>query len=298
MMRVSWTGSRGGWGAVARIGLPTVLGAGLLAGLADPAAARAITGICPDGSVYIVQAEAQVPCASSKRVAPHEVPPVRPEYRPRPYTWEVWNRASDPNNPYNLIDAARQVREFQESVGEGTPAQGAAPAPEAEMPPFATGPLDLGLSDQELRDLYLIVELSQEHAPAHIGRRTADGKGVFEVAFAHSSAFESELRRAWSSRGGLGTGPVLVFTAHSKRPEAFYANFTVLQGHLSFQPDAHDPRQLGILQGRLGDLAAGELVLGYLVLPDAMALDDELDLYWNDRRVRARLGAPHTIAQP
>jgi carbon-monoxide dehydrogenase large subunit len=30
---------------------------------------------------------------------------------PRPYAWEVFNQQQNPNNPYNLIDAARQVRE-------------------------------------------------------------------------------------------------------------------------------------------------------------------------------------------
>ncbi len=274
-------------------------------GLAAPASAQAVTGICPDGSMYIVQHESQVPCPDSKQVQPHEVPPLRPEYRPTPYTWDVWNRSSDPNNPYNLIDAAREVREFQQAL----PGAGKPPAPGLTPPgtepaagataPLATapvGPLDLGLSDQELRDLFRIVELSQEHAPAHVARRTADGKGIFEVAFAHSASFEAVLRRLWSSRGGLGSGPVLVFTAHSKRPEAFHANFTVLQGHLSYQPDSTDPRQLGILQGRLGDLAGGEVVMGYVVLPDSMELADELDLYWNDRRISARL-APRQAAQ-
>lgn len=272
----------------------------LAAGASLPAGA--LTGICPDGSMYVVQHASQVPCPHSKQVQPHEVPPMRPEYRPHPYTWDVWNRGADPNNPYNMIDAARQVREFQQALpgadtpsapglartpmaGEGAAASGVASSPEAVRP------LDLGLSDQELRDLYRIVELSQDHAPAHLARRTADGKGVFEVAWAHSGAFEATLRRLWSTRGGLGSGPVLLFTGHSKRPEEFFANFTVLQGHLSFQPDSGDPRQLGILQGRLGALGAGEIVMGYVVLPEAMGLEQELDLYWNDRRIRAQLGA-------
>ncbi|MAE95139.1 MAG: hypothetical protein CL910_10805 [Deltaproteobacteria bacterium] len=268
-------------------------------GVALPGLAWAVTGICPDGSLYIVQKPSQIPCNDSKQVRPDEVPPVRPEYRPTPYTWDVWNRNTDPNNPYNLIDAARQVREFQEALPDTPHAPGlAAPPPTgratAEVPLAAAtrsvGPLDLGLDDQELRDLYRIVELSQEQSPAHIARRTADGKGVFEVAWARSAAFESVLRRAWSSRGGLGGGSVVVFTGRSKRPESFFANFTVVQGHLSYQPDAHDPRQLGILQGRLGDLAGGEIVMGYVVLPDAIALEQDLDLFWNDRRVRARLG--------
>ncbi len=264
----------------------------------DASLAGAITGICPDGSLYVVQSEAKVPCRASKRVRPEDVPPVRPQYRPTPYTWDVWNERNDPNNPYNLIDSARQVRDFQASLPavDTAPAPGMAPQDPQAPPPRDVGPLDLGLSDQELRDLYRIVELSQEHAPAHIARRTADGRGIFEVAFAHSRAFEAMLQRAWSSRGGLAQGPVLLFTARSKRPEAFHANFTMLQGHLSFQPDARDPGQLGILQGRLGDLAADEIVMGYVVLPEAMDLSGDLDLYWNDRHVRARLG-PRQAAQ-
>ncbi len=282
---------------------------GLLAGAfglsPEVARAEAITGICPDGSLYIVQSEASVPCRDSKRVRPEDVPPLRPHHRPTPYTWDVWNERNDPNNPYNLIDAARQVREFQAalpSVGTA-PAPGMAPQasqasePVAAVPRGEVQPLDLGLSDQELRDLFRIVELSQEHAPAHIARRTADGKGIFEVAFAHSRAFEAVLERAWSSRGGLAQGRVVLFTARSKRPEAFHANFTVLQGHLSYQPDVQNARQLGILQGRLGDLAANEVVTGYLVLPEAMDLSKDLELYWNDRRVRARLGARRSAQQ-
>ena len=46
-------------------------------------------------------------------------------------------------------------------------------------------------------------------------------------------------------------------------------------------------RQLGILQGRLGALAAGEVVLGYVSLPPNFGLARELDLYWDDRRIAA-----------
>jgi len=35
---------------------------------------------------------------------------VRPEYLPSPYTWQVYNELQDPNNPYNLIEAADEVR--------------------------------------------------------------------------------------------------------------------------------------------------------------------------------------------
>jgi hypothetical protein len=266
-----------------------------------PAArAEAITGVCPDGSIYIVRSEAQVPCSRSKRIEPHEVPPLRPEYLPSPYTWHVWQQRENPNNPYNLIDAARQVQGLQAPppAGGGPGAAGAAgmagavatppvssPPPGLPAPPPAPrGPLDLGLSDEELRDLFLIVELSQERTPARFRRETADGRGVFEVSLAWSAAFEKRLREAWASRGGLDGRRVLVFTALSKEPESFHANFSFVQGHLTYQPDARDPAQLGVLQGRLGDLEASEAVLGYVVLPDTMSLGESLDVFWNDRR--------------
>jgi hypothetical protein len=149
-------------------------------------------------------------------------------------------------------------------------------------------PLDLGLADQELRDLFQIVQLSQEYTPASFARETADGRGIFTVSLAHSGAFENRLRDAWASRGGLTGGRVLLFTALSKQPEEFFANFTFVQDHLTFQPDAGSARQLGILQGRLGPLQANELVLGYVVLPEQIELSADLDIYWNDRRITPR----------
>ena len=112
-----------------------------------------------------------------------------------------------------------------------------------------------------------------------------DGGSVFSQRLRQ---VESRLEQAWASRGGLQSGGVLVFTALSKRPEAFHANLTFVQGHLSFQPEIGNARQLGILQGRLGDLAADELVLGYVVLPDAMDPSRPMDIYWNDRRIEVQ----------
>jgi hypothetical protein len=265
-------------------------------------APAAITGLCPDGSVFIVQTEAAIPCRGAKLVEPDEVPPLRPEYLPSPYTWQVYNETRSPNNPYNLIDAARQIRNMQSGgggEGHSAPPPAVSSGPEVSSGPQAgevveakplttVAPLDLGMVDQEMRDLFRIVQLSQEYTPVSFARETADGRGVFEVSFAHSGAFENRLRDAWASRGGLAGGRVLVFTALSKRPEEFFANFTFVQDHLTFQPEATSPRQLGILQGRLGPLEANELVLGYVVLPAQIDLSADLDVYWNDRRVTAR----------
>ena len=253
------------------------------------AAHASLTGVCPDGSIYIVQEARQIPCAEAKAVAPDEVPPIRPDYLPTPYTWKVWNERNNPNNPYNVIDAARQVRGLEApppapGVG-GTPTnQQATAAP--PTPPNA--PLPLGLSDDELRDLFQIVELSQERSPARLARETAGGQGVFEVRFARSAAFEERLRERFAARGGLPTAGALLFAARSVAPEEFYASFTFLQEHLTYQPDATDARQLGVLQGRLGALAAGEVVLGYITLPPNFDPAAELDIYWDDRHTTVR----------
>jgi hypothetical protein len=38
-----------------------------------------------------------------------------------------------------------------------------------------------------------------------------------------------------------------------------------------------------VLQGQLGALAAGEVVLGYVSLPPNFDPTQELDIYWDDR---------------
>lgn len=268
--------------------------------------AASITGVCPDGSIFIVQHESQVPCARSKRMEPSEVPPVRPEYLPKPYTWRIWNEANDPNNPYNVIDQARKVRELtggesaraaaagigaEPDPGGGVASgarEGAAPVPVAPAPRRDVGPLDLGLGAQDLADLFAIVELSQERAPARFERETAGGEGVSRVAFARSRAFEQQLLEATAARGGLAGEQVLLFAARSNRPQEFYPNFTFVQAHMTFAPDATTERQLGVLQGHLGQLEAGEVVLGYIVLPSTLDLGQALEIYWDDRHTKAQ----------
>jgi hypothetical protein len=267
--------------------------------------AESISGVCPDGSMFIVQREAQIPCSRSKRVEPGEMPPVRPDYLPKPHTWEIWSEQNDPNNPYNVVDQARQVRALTASGAAGAPS--AAPggeaggasaaaqrasstaAPESRAATRDVGPLDLGLGEQELADLFAIVELSQQRAPARFERETAAGDGVSRVAFARSRAFEQRLLAAQDARGGRGGDQVLLFSARSNRPQEFWPNFTFVQEHMTFQPDASSDRQLGVLQGHLGRLNEGEVVLGYVVLPATMNLDEgAVEIYWDDRHTTAR----------
>jgi hypothetical protein len=250
---------------------------GTLALLGIPMAAGAITGVCPDGSVFIVQSAESVPCKHAKEVDPSEIPPLRPEHLPRPYTWKVYDEAQNPNNPYFLIDAAREVR----AMRAATPEAAGASAAEADgrRVPAASGPRDLGLAEDELRDLYLIVELSQEHALASFLKESADGRELIRVSFAHSQAFEDRFHEAHGSEGS----PVLLFSAVAREPEAFHPLFSFVQGHIAFHPEEGNLAQLGVLQGRLGDLDGDEAVLGYVVLPPSIDLTRPIDVYWNDR---------------
>jgi len=272
-------------------------GAIAVCALASAARAESVTGVCPDGSIYVVQHESQIPCKRSKQLEPGEVPPVRPSYLPKPHTWQVWAEQNDPNNPYNVVDQAARVRAL--GAGQGPPGAspppgaGAAVEPTAPAPvasaPRDVGPLALGLGEQDLADLFAIVELSQQRAPARFERETAGGEGVSRVAFARSRAFEERLLATPEARGAGASGPVLLFSARSNRAQEFWPNFTFVQQHMTFQPDAANDRQLGVLQGHLGQLGEGEVVLGYVVLPETMDLDaSELEIYWDDRHTTAR----------
>jgi hypothetical protein len=261
--------------------LSTYTSAFLLWALAAAPAAAGITGVCPDGSIYIVPRAALIPCKDSKQVAPDEVPPIKPEMLPRPYGWEVFNRRNDPNNPYNLVDTGRAVR-------------GDAPATPPEVsarPPVvaSTGISNLGLSPEELRDLALIVEYAQRHAPAAIARRGSAGSPGLVVRLAQSRSFEARLREASLRAGRAVRGPVVLFTAVGGDEAGFHANLTFVQGHVAFHPDAGRDGELGLLEGRLGKLAPDETVLGYVVLPEHMDLSQPMDIYWNDHQVTATL---------
>jgi hypothetical protein len=270
----------------------------LVTGLGVAGPAVAITGVCPDGSVFIVQRASEIPCRAARRVEPHQVPPMRPENLPRSYLWEVYHQQQSENNPYNLVDRAEKIRKGLAHAGNGTPpppppaptetapAPGGHPLPQVASapPPSAPAPrpparAELGLTDGELHDLFVLVELSQNQAPATFALEAA-GKEAMRVSFAHSRAFEARLRSAESV-----DGPVVLFSVQPKQREMFRPNFTFVQGQTAYRPQPGDAHQLDLLVGRMGELGPDELVLGYAVLPSAIDLARPVDVYWDDRRI-------------
>ena len=83
----------------------------LLVLAAQPAHADStLSGVCPDGSFFVVQSRSSVPCANPHFADAEDLPPMRPHLLPRPYTWYVDQEARNPNNPYNLVEAAEKIR--------------------------------------------------------------------------------------------------------------------------------------------------------------------------------------------
>ncbi len=287
--------------------------AALLLGGAS-AGARTITGVCPDGSIFIVQRAEAIPCRDAKQVDPHEVPPLNPEFLPRPYGWERFNQETDPNNPYNIVDSLRSGPGAEGATPATPPApesavQSAAPSAGAVAPPVApsmlpplapsmlppvsaaapAGGLELELSAAELRDLASIVEMMQEYAPAGVVRRDAAGTPQAVVRVARSTAFDARVRQALQDFGSPATGPVVLFDVVAATQGPFYGNLTFVQGHIAFHPDTGNPTQFGLLEGELGVVDPGRTLLGYVVLPPHMDLARPLDIYWNDIQITATL---------
>jgi hypothetical protein len=267
---------------------------------AAPALAESISGVCPDGSIFIVQQPNAIPCRGAKRVEPGDIPPIQPEYLPRPYGWEVFNRETDPNNPYNVIDTARPgARPNLPPVATGAPPPVSAPPtvsaspPVSAPPPVATAPppdtsASFALAPHELDDLAAIIEVLQRHAPATLVQQGAAGPGL-EVRLARSGAFEARVSEVLAGRGAAAGGPVVAFHVLAHEPSAFFGNLTFVQGHMAFVPDTADASQFGLVEGRLGPIRPGERVLGYAVLPAHTDLAQPIDVYWDDRRLTAVL---------
>jgi hypothetical protein len=225
---------------------------------------------------------------------------MRPENLPRSYLWDVYREKQNENNPYNLVDRADKVRGALAKGGSApppetmTPDDRGAPESEATLPQVASAPPvasaappppaappkpELGLTDGELRDLFYLVELSQEQVPATFATE-AGGQESLRVSFAHSQAFEARVRSATSV-----DGRVVLWSVQPKQRERFRPNFTFVQGQTAFRPKSGDARELGVLVGRFGELDRDDLVLGYAVLPADIDLSRPVDLYWDDRRL-------------
>ena len=267
-------------------------------------ASESIVGICPDGSMFIVKTKRLIPCREAKLVEPDEVPPLKAEYLPRPYAWELHNRRNDPNNPYNLIDVARQARAVREAAEIPDEPAPAPQTPSVSAPPSVTPqpkqfaaiaprrnpqPVDLALNENELRDLAHIVGLAQEQAPAAFSRPGEGGEPNLVLQLARSEAFEARLREGFRGHARLPAGPVVLFAATAAVAQDFHPNLTFVQGHVAYHPDAGDPLQLGVIRGNLGHVTPEEPALGYAVLPEYLDLAKPIDIYWNDHRLTAKL---------
>jgi hypothetical protein len=81
----------------------------------------------------------------------------------------------------------------------------------------------------------------------------------------------------------------VLFRAEARRAGPVHGNLTFVQGHVAFHPDLQNPAQFGVIDGALGELDAGQRVLGYAVLPAHLDASAPLDVYWDDRRITATL---------
>ena len=261
---------------------------GLLFGLASPAGAESLSGVCPDGSMFVVQDLASVPCAHAKLVDPSELPPMRPELLPRPYNWYVDQESRNQNNPYNLLDSAEKLREarraLQRAELEPSARTEGAP-PERSSRPDVEPPR---LAESELRDLVRLVALRQQVAPAELRVEDVYGGERLRIQWAHSNAFAALTLDA------LGLDPaahhVIAFLALAPSDAAdFHPNFLVVQDARTYRPDPDQTREIGFLVGAPGTIPSGRLALGYLVVPAGFDPARELELWWNDRSARVLL---------
>ncbi len=283
---------------------PLAVALGVLA-LSSAAPAATLSGVCPDGSFFVVQSRDAVPCSQPHFVDdPADLPPLRPHLLPRPYTWYVDQEARNPNNPYNLIEAAEKIRAARlgpKPGSEPTPPVGA-PAPSGtpqapKLPLESRAPAQpaLALADDELRDLVRLIGLRQEASPAEIAVADARGDARLRIQLAYSSAFESYALE--SLRRDPASGHVIVFAALAEVETDFQPNFFVVQSGRTFRPDPTIAGEIGFLVGGAGTLPAGELAVGYVVVPASFDPRQAMELFWNDRSVETVL-APEAGRSP
>lgn len=260
-----------------------------------------LSGVCPDGSFFVVQSRESVPCDNPHFAPPDQLPPVRPYLLPRPYTWYVDQEARNANNPYNLVETARQIREARQGIHQpagsssaaAQPGQSAAtatrnPPTQMQAPAPSAAPL-VALADDELRDLVRLIALRQQDTPAQIELK-AQGQTQLKIALAYSGSFEAYALKALGR--DASTSRVLVWSAQALRAAPFRPNFFVVQSGRTFRPDPQNPAELAYLLGGPGEIPAGEMAVGYLVVPASFDPAHELELFWNDRSVAAVLAPP------
>jgi hypothetical protein len=90
---------------------------------------------------------------------------------------------------------------------------------------------------------------------------------------------------------------VIVWSVTSERAADFHPNFFVVQSGRTFRPDPQNPAELGFLLGGPGTQPAGEMSIGYLVVPASFDPANAIEVFWNDRSLEAVL-APPTSAAP
>jgi hypothetical protein len=261
---------------------------------AGPALADSVAGLCPDGSMFIVAREADAPCARAKFVDdPSHMPPIKPHFLPRPYTWYVDQESRDPNNPYNLLDAAEQIRAARNAQAD----RSAAVEAEAEaQEPVLTGaiepsaatqpaPIGLALAEDETRDLVRLVVLRQEVAPATFTIEDVHRQEQLVIRLAHSATFEQRVRDAL----GAPDRHILLFSARAVTETEFQPNFFLVRDGATFRPDPENSREVGYIVGDAGPLEEGYIVLGYLSVPARFDPASDLEVWWNDHSLRTVL---------
>jgi hypothetical protein len=276
-----------------------LLAATLVSLAANPwlARAEAISGVCPDGSIFVVQEESAIPCARARRVDPADLPPIRPEYLPKPYTWLVDQETRNPNNPYNLVETAAKLRAARAGTLEpagpsengSAPAQGLPVAAGPGAPPPATpqAAFGLGLDEAEATDLARLVLLRQQVAPAEIVVEDIHGAEELRIQLAWSEGLETRVQGALG--GPAGEHVVVAFLARTRAPVEFHPNFFAVQGPLTFRPDPARRGEVGFVIGEAGAQPEGSVALGWFLLPARFDPAQPIDLWWNDRSVTARL---------
>lgn len=256
--------------------------------LAGTALAESVTGVCPDGSFFVVPHIDGVPCARAKLVDPTDLPPIRPQLLPRPYTWYVDQQARDPNNPYNLLEAAETIREARDPHGASTQPtpqplslQPAVPAP---VEPRRADVVVPQFSEAELRDLVRLIEMRQRIARAELLVEDLRGGHRLRILLAYSGAFEAGVLD-WAGLDPKDRRVIAFAVLAPSRETEFQPNFFVVQGSRTFRPDPRDARELGLLVGAPGTVPGGGIALGYLVVPATFDPTESMELWWNDRSV-------------